>query len=345
MALFYLKHYRHRLAGMMIIFLCFCVTCFIFRGVLVLSDLDRETIWSALYILDRFIISAPFVLWIIAKHLFEGNWNIHPIILLIIGAVILIDTVIYWNYGPDDPYIGTIESGWNQFLSVLLIGFSLHVMIIAFNGREDDLVHARHSLRVPFTLGLGGIITITIALIFTLLNIDPELADELRLYVNILNCSLIFIFVLAINLATAEISNEPAASLMFDLDSRRVNNTKPVAKPYVDPIVLAKITNLMETEHLYTNSDLTIGDLAKIAAIQKHKLRKIINSELKYRNFCQFLNHYRILEAKKRLAVTHTPQESISNIAIDIGFSTLSSFNKSFKDITGKTPSGYRKTI
>jgi AraC-like DNA-binding protein len=77
-------------------------------------------------------------------------------------------------------------------------------------------------------------------------------------------------------------------------------------------------------------------------SVQEYRLRRLINQSLHYRNFNQFLNHYRIEEAARRLldpAEEHIP---ISSIALDVGYASLSSFNKAFKDTHGVTPSTWR---
>jgi AraC-like DNA-binding protein len=63
---------------------------------------------------------------------------------------------------------------------------------------------------------------------------------------------------------------------------------------------------------------------------------------LHYRNFNQFLNQYRIEEAARRLQDPHEQHIPISSIALDVGYASLSSFNKAFKDTYQVTPSVYR---
>jgi AraC-like DNA-binding protein len=87
---------------------------------------------------------------------------------------------------------------------------------------------------------------------------------------------------------------------------------------------------------------LSIARLAESLTMQEYQLRRLINNELDYRNFNQFLNHYRIEESCQRLDDSAQSQHSIATIALDVGYSSLSSFNKAFKEIKGITPSLYR---
>ena len=69
----------------------------------------------------------------------------------------------------------------------------------------------------------------------------------------------------------------------------------------------------------------------------------MINGSMGYRNFNQFLNHFRIQEASRRLVDRDTRRLPVLTIAIDVGYASLAPFNKAFKNIHGITPTEYRK--
>ncbi|MEO0369205.1 MAG: helix-turn-helix domain-containing protein, partial [Pseudomonadota bacterium] len=72
-------------------------------------------------------------------------------------------------------------------------------------------------------------------------------------------------------------------------------------------------------------------------------LRQKINQELGYRNFNQFVNHYRIEEAGERLRKdSRTP---VLSVALDVGFRSISSFNTAFQSEFGVSPTKYRAEI
>jgi AraC-like DNA-binding protein len=60
------------------------------------------------------------------------------------------------------------------------------------------------------------------------------------------------------------------------------------------------------------------------------------------KTFIQFVTEYRIAYACKLISEDYY---NISSVAYDCGFNNLSNFNRSFKKITGKSPSQYRKEI
>jgi AraC-like DNA-binding protein/quercetin dioxygenase-like cupin family protein len=64
--------------------------------------------------------------------------------------------------------------------------------------------------------------------------------------------------------------------------------------------------------------------------------------KLNHKVFTDFLNEYRVARACNLLSGDSL---SISNACFDSGFNNLSNFNKQFKQVTGQTPSGYRRSL
>jgi len=91
----------------------------------------------------------------------------------------------------------------------------------------------------------------------------------------------------------------------------------------------------------YRQEGLTLATFARAIKLPEYKTRQLINQELGFRNFPDFVNHYRIAEACRRLKAN--PDEAITSIALDIGFRSVSSFNRVFKEHLEMTPSQYRK--
>ncbi len=97
--------------------------------------------------------------------------------------------------------------------------------------------------------------------------------------------------------------------------------------------------SLQEQKH-FLNADLTIDDLSKELSIAPKTLSQVINQSYQL-NFYEFINQYRIKEAK--VLLEETP-DSILSILFQCGYNSKSSFNTFFKKYTGTTPSDYRKS-
>jgi AraC-like DNA-binding protein len=88
--------------------------------------------------------------------------------------------------------------------------------------------------------------------------------------------------------------------------------------------------------------DLKLDDLADRLSLPPKTLSILLNVHYK-KNFCEFINHYRVLEAASILSDTAAKDKSVLDIAMDVGFNSKSVFNRSFKKETGLTPLRYRR--
>ncbi len=93
----------------------------------------------------------------------------------------------------------------------------------------------------------------------------------------------------------------------------------------------------------YRQTGLTIRGLADQLGHPEHRLRKLINGRLGFRNFSAFLNSYRIPEARETLADASKVRMPILTIALDLGYGSLGPFNRTFKTETGMTPTQFRQ--
>ncbi len=91
----------------------------------------------------------------------------------------------------------------------------------------------------------------------------------------------------------------------------------------------------------YHTERLTLKRLADKLKLPEYKTRALINQTLGYRNFNDYINQLRINEAAQRLL--DEKQTPILNISLDVGYRSLSSFNRAFKDIKEMPPSEYRQ--
>ncbi len=98
----------------------------------------------------------------------------------------------------------------------------------------------------------------------------------------------------------------------------------------------------MNTEKTYTNSNLTLPILAQCLDVPTHQLSQVLNETLQS-NFFDFINHYRIEQAKHLLADPNEKNSPILAIAMEVGYKSKSAFYRVFKHATGLTPSAYRE--
>ncbi|MES2108379.1 MAG: helix-turn-helix domain-containing protein [Bacteroidota bacterium] len=105
-----------------------------------------------------------------------------------------------------------------------------------------------------------------------------------------------------------------------------------------------QLVRLMEIDNLYLNPLLKLEMLAEKLSLPDKVVSNLLNQHLK-KNFNDFVNEYRVAEAKKRLAEPASSKFTIAAIAYDCGFNSLATFQRCFKQFTGITPSQYQNSI
>jgi AraC-like DNA-binding protein len=95
----------------------------------------------------------------------------------------------------------------------------------------------------------------------------------------------------------------------------------------------------MAEQHAYRREGLTVASLAADLGMGEAALRTLINQQLGYRNFNDFLHHHRLQEAAARLAAEDLP---VLTIALDCGYGSIGPFNRAFRQRFGMTPTEYR---
>jgi len=107
------------------------------------------------------------------------------------------------------------------------------------------------------------------------------------------------------------------------------------------PELKEKLLEFMETNKPYLKSELKISELADSLFVPYHQLSQLINEEFLV-NFYDFINKYRVEDAKK-LLIENNRNDKMIGIAYEVGFNSKATFNRVFKKFTGLTPSGFKE--
>lgn len=116
---------------------------------------------------------------------------------------------------------------------------------------------------------------------------------------------------------------------------------REVKKQGEDPRIVI-LRSHMETQRPYLDPALTVKELAGQLRWPDRDLSLLINQDLN-RHFFDFINDYRIEEAKRMLLDQENQKMTVLEILYDVGFNSKSSFNVAFKNRTGKTPTQFRR--
>ena len=104
-----------------------------------------------------------------------------------------------------------------------------------------------------------------------------------------------------------------------------------------------QLTTYMENEKPYLIPSLSLNDLAGKLLMSPRTLSQVINGSMN-QNFFDFVNSYRIEEAKRILLDPSSQHETILEILYEVGFNSKSVFNSAFKKHADATPTQFRKS-
>lgn len=104
----------------------------------------------------------------------------------------------------------------------------------------------------------------------------------------------------------------------------------------------SRLANLMLNEQAYLNPDLTLPKLSKLVCCSVNHLSQVINSGFGM-SFFDYLNQYRVEEAKRLLVAPDNCGQAIITVAYEVGFNSNSAFYTAFKKSCGRTPAQYRR--
>ena len=134
-------------------------------------------------------------------------------------------------------------------------------------------------------------------------------------------------------------------TLVFRLDPRPVlllpgtMIRRAAAELTADELALAdKIRDLMTLDKLYQEPSFNRADLARELNVSENVLSRVVNGAFA-KSFRKLLNDHRVEEAKLLL---RDSDMQVTQIAFDVGFNSLASFNRVFKENTSQAPTEYR---
>lgn len=105
--------------------------------------------------------------------------------------------------------------------------------------------------------------------------------------------------------------------------------------------IARKLRAAMEQDRLHRDPNLSLWVLARHIGASSNYISQTL-SEVIGQSFFDFVNAYRIAEAKELLAAT---DETVLAITYEVGFNARSSFYNAFKRVTGQTPTKYRQAL
>ncbi|WP_297817994.1 helix-turn-helix domain-containing protein [uncultured Paraglaciecola sp.] len=118
---------------------------------------------------------------------------------------------------------------------------------------------------------------------------------------------------------------------------------KPIDEQFVNPEMAAEVDASIRKNKTYMDPEITLDTLAESLVITPRDLSMLINRHFGV-NFYEFINRYRIEEAKHMLVSEKFKKTTITDIYLAVGFNSKSVFYTFFKKFEGVTPSKFRES-
>ena len=264
----------------------------------------------------------PAFFWLFVMAMFDDSFRFRPWLAapIAIISVLFLACIPFNSFAPASKFI--------QF--VLAVGLMGHVVYLTHRSLSDDLVASRRRF-TSIVAALVPLVCLAIGIIelYELMDLRDRIGTH---YIS----GLLFVVSVGFAIGVADVRRnllpEPA----------RRQSVPATGHPAADRFDLARLEKLM-ADGAFLDQGLTIGELAKRMNLPEHRLRRLINKGLGYRNFAAFINDHRIEEAKRRLSEPETAREQITSLAFDLGYSSLAPFNRAFRERIGMSPTQYRE--
>jgi AraC-like DNA-binding protein len=218
-----------------------------------------------------------------------------------------------------------------------MLAFTAAALWEVVRGWRDDLVEPRRAARR--WVGLGISLYAAVALVVELAVRDQSIGPLLpALHVLGIGSVAMALAVLVARRSLDAILGLAPPVPAVDTPATAPSVSPPPEGPKPSP-ALQRLQQAMTEAHAYRREGLTLAALATDLGIGEAALRSLINQQLGYRNFNDFLHHYRLEEAAARLTTEELP---ILSIALGCGYGSIGPFNRAFRQRFGMTPTEHR---
>lgn len=336
------KH-RTRPAGVPGLLLCTGLIAYVLAPHLVAGDRTRFT---SLLIIAAAVANPGFI-WLVARALFRERAGVDGVQAFTVGCSVLLGLLFAYDlpqalFGPSP----LVELSDRVVPHGVGLTFVLLAIVEAQRDVRNDLVEPRRRLRVVFVTSIAAYAALVAVVETALRGERPPPSLELVHVALVAGASLAAMVLIyrqgdeLFGHATVTLRHEPA-------DAPRPERAgPPPSEPPTRP--RGESAGPLRTEleawiarQGFLEPELTIAGLAKILRTQEYKLRRLLNGELGFRNFNDFLHRHRIRVACERL-IQPASETSILELSMAVGYRSLATFNRAFREVTGLSPTEYR---
>ncbi|MEI9888169.1 MAG: helix-turn-helix transcriptional regulator [Rhizomicrobium sp.] len=272
----------------------------------------------------------PGLFMILSFLLFTDGRRFPRALLALLAVQMFLEEPVHWLLPAGWPFAQIVGETAPALLQTLFTGFALYLTVADW---RSDLIEKRRRTRLLFSVAVG--LDLIVSVLVPRVLIDPDTVANYYTHTALVASHLAIWIFLLFQLA--------GGGFRAFLDPARA--PKPAPPKPADPqtaAALVRLNALLENEHIYRRPGLSLADLAGRVGLPEYRLRALIHEELGYPNFNAFLHAYRIREAAAQLRDPILRRTPILTIALSVGYQSVNTFNRGFREVMGMTPSAYR---
>lgn len=335
-----------QLAAKLAAFCCVSTAAYLLAAVPGLGD----TIGLGMIPVLLVCIFGPPAIWLFCLSMFDDGFKIERKHYAVVAGFYVLGLIQHVNYyfvtgelpllSPVKIHASLLDAGafpWaiSTLMLTMKLVIAVHLLVSAWQGRHDDLVVKRRHFREVFVVTVA-LISFGIILSETwLVNTGPDIEGVL-LATQSASILLVGLYMLW------HISGVDGQWLFGDYAPKE---TAPTSRSLSEDRHDLETLDNLSVNGTLLEAGLTISKLADLAGMPEHRLRRLVNQHLGYRNFADYLNFHRVEAAKSRLSAVVDRHVPVLTVAMDIGYSSLGPFNRAFKERAGMTPTEFRRKM
>lgn len=265
------------------------------------------------------------------KHFYTTFLDVFPYLLSLILVVCSVFGLLQ-NYNFD---WGNFIYQYNKYVDVprwiSLIIYLYFTYRLLYNVRSQIKNKAVYQWLRQFTIGF--IVFSLIWLVHLIPYLIPSVSNKLLGSVGwypIYMPLIVLIYWLGINGYIISFKHFKAASQDKKLSKTVIKNT------------VNTLENAMKVDQLFLNPNLKLNDVVQQTNIPQKIISGVLNQHLG-KSFNEYVNDFRIDEFKSRLLNNKGHNLTIAGIALECGFNSQATFQRTFKTMTKMTPSEFQK--
>ena len=290
-----------------------------------LLQLHVHGIWAVVFNLARNL--TPFLFAALCYVLFAEQRRFPRWLYALLAVQLFLEEPVHLLIAPGMPYANAVTQTAPALLETLFVAMALYWTVADW---RNDLIEARRRTRLVTFVAIG--IDVIVSGLVPRVLVDPRSVANYYAHVSLVfSHLLLLVFVLFQLMGTG-----------IDAYLDPLNPPAPKPASNTDAAALARLQALMANERLYLRPGLTLKLLANRAAIPEYRLRRLIHEQLGFANFNAFLHAWRIREACQQLRDPAQHRTPILTVALSVGYGSVNTFNRGFREVMGTTPSAWR---